>query len=587
VHGPARTRCCQLGLCFLQPASGGYDRIRLSDADHRPRAAGLAREDLCALAALALLLAIILLTFRDYGMTFDEPAHITFGELLIRYYRGLFSGNPDRALFEHGSASLYGGLVDLLSASLARVLPWPRVEAGHLLDALLGWLGCIGVWRLARELGGPRAGLIALLLIATTPAYYGHMFANPKDVPFAATYAFALYYLAIALRRFPDVPSSLALRLGLAIGLAFAIRVGAFLLIAYAGLGFLLVLLVRRALIAAPLGTGLRQLARPALIALATSYAVMWSFWPLAQQGLLAPLAALRSMSSFDKGAERFLFQGELFTADQMPARYLPTYLAVTTPEPVLLLFVAALIIAALRLRARAHASQSPGAVSSTGPEPLAAAVRACQIAVLAASVVLPIAYIIVRGAPVFNGMRHVLFVVPPLIVGAALCADWWLSALSMRARRLGYALIAAGTLWNAASIVALHPYQYLYFNSLAGGLQGALGFYETDYWCASYREAVLALRSKLAASDPAFARTTYRVWSGDPPLASIYYFPRNFQWVRHPTLADFTVANVRHDLHRMMSGQVFATVTRQGATIAYVHDRRMLPRPPPAPAAH
>ncbi|HMI93611.1 MAG TPA: glycosyltransferase family 39 protein, partial [Polyangiales bacterium] len=494
-------------------------------------------------------------------------------------------GKPDHALFEHGAASLYGGLVDLLSALLSRVLPWPRVEAGHLVDALFGWAGCIGVWRLARELGGPRAGLIALLLIATTPAYYGHMFANPKDVPFAATYAFSLYYLAVAMRRFPDVPASLALRLGVAIGLSFAIRVGAFLLIAYAGLGFALVLLARHALIAAPWTAGLRQLVRPALIAGATSYALMWAFWPLAQQGLLAPLAALRSMSSFDKGTEHFLFQGELFTADQMPARYLPTYLSVTTPEPVLLLLVAALIATALRLRARAQLAPSPGAASSTGPERLAGAIRACQLALLAASVVLPIAYIIVRGAPVFNGLRHVLFVVPPLIVGAALSADWWLGPLSVRARRLGYALVAAGVLWNAASIVALHPYQYMYFNSLAGGLRGALGFYETDYWSASYREAVLALRNKLAASDPAFARTTYRIWSGDPPLASIYYFPRNFQWVRHPALADFTIANVRHNLHLMMSGQVFATVSRQGATIAYVHDRRMFPRLDPSAA--
>ena len=47
-------------------------------------------------------------------------------------------------------------------------------------------------WRLGRRLGGPLAGLIALLLLATCPLYYGHMFMNAKDAPFAVAMAIAL-----------------------------------------------------------------------------------------------------------------------------------------------------------------------------------------------------------------------------------------------------------------------------------------------------------------------------------------------------------------------------------------------------------
>ena len=36
--------------------------------------------------------------------------------------------------------------------------------------------------------------------------------------------------------------------------------------------------------------------------------------------------------------------------------------------------------------------------------------------------------------------------------------------------------------------MINLHPLEYLYYNSLVGGLKGAFGKYETDYWGNSLR---------------------------------------------------------------------------------------------------
>jgi hypothetical protein len=38
--------------------------------------------------------------------------------------------------------------------------------------------------------------------------------------------------------------------------------------------------------------------------------------------------------------------------------------------------------------------------------------------------------------------------------------------------------------------IVSLHPYEYIYYNSFVGGVSGAEGRFETDYWAISFREA-------------------------------------------------------------------------------------------------
>ena len=45
--------------------------------------------------------------------------------------------------------------------------------------------GLLGSWKLGRLLGGPAAGFTALTLLVLTPVWYGHMFNNPKDMPFA------------------------------------------------------------------------------------------------------------------------------------------------------------------------------------------------------------------------------------------------------------------------------------------------------------------------------------------------------------------------------------------------------------------
>src|SRR2546430_12034356 len=43
--------------------------------------------------------------------------------------------------------------------------------------------------------------------------------------------------------------------------------------------------------------------------------------------------------------------------------------------------------------------------------------------------------------------------------------------------------------------LVRLFPYDYLYFNELVGGIQGANGKYEMDYWAKSLKEAVTWLK--------------------------------------------------------------------------------------------
>ena len=47
----------------------------------------------------------------------------------------------------------------------------------------------------------------------------------------------------------------------------------------------------------------------------------------------------------------------------------------------------------------------------------------------------------------------------------------------------MGFAAISLAFVWDAATLVRLHPYEYLFYNSFVGGLEGASRRYATDYW--------------------------------------------------------------------------------------------------------
>ena len=97
------------------------------------------------------------------------------------------------------------------------------------MGAAVGILGLLLTWRIGRRLGGPLAGLMALVLLAACPLYYGHMFMNPKDSPFAVAMAIFLLGAVRALEQYPRVSLATGSLVGVGFGLAFGSRImGAF-----------------------------------------------------------------------------------------------------------------------------------------------------------------------------------------------------------------------------------------------------------------------------------------------------------------------------------------------------------------------
>src|SRR5690606_13215433 len=237
--------------------------------------------DLASAAVIATVLTVVLLTFRDYGITWDETWHLVYGDHILEWFLTL---GADRSALCYRIDFLYGGTFDLLGAIVRRLSPLSAFDTIHLLGALVGVLGLLGAWRLARRLGGPVAGLVAVVLLATTPVYYGHMFNNPKDLPFAVGYVWALDALCDVVLRLPRVPRRAWVRFAVLAGLAMGVRIAGIRLLCYLG-AVVLALAWLRLRATGSLSAGLRtlrRLGRPAAFAMLGAWLVMLLPWPWA-----------------------------------------------------------------------------------------------------------------------------------------------------------------------------------------------------------------------------------------------------------------------------------------------------------------
>jgi hypothetical protein len=516
-----------------------------------------------------LMVGTVLLLFRDFGITWDEPNQNQYGKYVLQYYETFCR---DQAALNYLDAYLYGGLFDSIAALLVRLSPLEEFETRHLLNALVGVAGVAGTWKLTRLLADARAGILAALLLFLEPSYFGHMFNNPKDIPFAAGYVWSLAYLLESVGHFPRPPTRLVLKLGVAIGLTLGVRVGGFMLLAYLGLAALAygafpAWFCGEDTQAPRLGERLKGLAGSVAGIAAIAYAVMLASWPWAQQNpLIRPFQALVSMSRFgleESGlVARVLLAGEYVHAKHLPASYLPHYFAVKLPELALAgAGCGALMAIWFVVRGNAGEERLPSV----------------RYALLAAALSAPVVYAILHKAVLYDANRHFLFAVPLwcAVSGVALEKLFRILGGTVRWKRWAAGLVlVAALLPQTYALVRLHPHQYVYFNSLVGGVKGAQGRYELDYWGNSYKEAVEKLADWLTEGDRLQGgKVRVKVWG--PVFSAAHYFPENFALAREGEEADFLITFTRWGFHEVAPGQRIAAVDRMGAVLSVVHDLR------------
>lgn len=526
----------------------------------------------CSLLGLFGIVAIGLLTVGDYGRSWDEPYRFYGGDLKYRYYANLLDGK-DAPEFDN----LYPGLFDLPLAIFRNAFPElgsPSLQ-GHVWSFFWGFVGLVSAWRIAARLGGERAGFWALLLLALTPRYYGHMFFNPKDIPFAATYLLSILAIIGVLEKLPQRPGwAPVLWVGVAAGLTLSARIGGMLVLFYFALFIGLYLLVRyarqwRARGKLEWGQFGRDIGFWAVRGVATGLlagSILLVFWPIGHANPLGTLQeAISEVQQFGWDG-LVLMDGAFWKAQDLPPTYIPYWLMVTQPELVFVLLLVFALVAMLSLFQYARAADWPP-YGVFLPRLL-----------LVFSFAFPLGYMLYKQPVLYDGMRHFLFVVPPLICVLALTLEWCLRQLeSARRKRLAGGVQVAVGVWAVFMIVEmvrLHPYQHVYFNHTSGGLQGALHRDETDYWGTSYREAGLWLNEYVAGLS-ADGEPHYKVYVPAQSWMLKPYLSSQLELTKSAPEADFIVAITRLNMHLPAAekGSILHVVERKQTPLCLIFD--------------
>jgi len=443
----------------------------------------------------AILLILMPMVSSDYGMTGDEHTQRVYGDKLLK---NKVTDGKDESYLKWKNLKYYGGLFDYATSRLnppadpaapyykdnngkeypSREEPAFQVpnrrfgdiyEFRHLVNSLVGFMMIFFAGLLAKHVTGSwRVGFLTLLFLALSPRIFGHSMNNPKDIPFAAAFIFTLYQLIKFIKQLPNPSKATILWLAVGIALAINVRVGGLLLIAYFGF-FVGVAHLWKPELRAKL-TNVKHLTKITGIGLLVSalgYFGGQLFWPWARKSPLTnPLKALGEMESFDT-AIQILFEGKRIWSEVVPWYYIPKWMTIGSP----IFFTVGLILSLglfFILRKR---------------------INTLAFALMLFAGVFPVAYAIIKGSSLYDGMRHFLFVYPIL----AILAAWGFNMLiQLIPNKMGkYA--AGGVLGILLALPAIfmvknHPYQSVYFNEIFGGIDNAFGKYETDYWMTSMK---------------------------------------------------------------------------------------------------
>ncbi|MBR0754465.1 glycosyltransferase family 39 protein [Bradyrhizobium jicamae] len=435
-----------------------------------------------ALIALGAVALIAGLTFRDYGLGWDDYTHAEYADLLLRMYG---SGFKDTAALSFANLYMYGGGFDMAAALLHKIIPLELFETRRLVGAIVGVVGLAVTWRLARRVGGPLAGLAALLLLALCPTFYGHMFMNPKDAPFAVAMIILIMGLVRLAEEYPAPSPRTILIVGFGAGLALGCRVLGGLALIYAAVGFMPLLLEEYRT------QGVREAAHRfahvvyvLMPGLAFGYLVMGLVWPWSIMEPGHPLEAVTYFSHFFEKPWKEMFDGALVSVPDMPWSYLPTLFALQMPEVLLVLLAAAVVLTLTSL--------------SRNDVP---ARRKTIMLMLTMAATLPLVVAMVKRPALYNGIRHFIFVIPPMTVlgGVAFARGMnWLGENKRSWQPVAVAVFAFGLLLPLGEMIRLHPYQYTHFNHIAGTVRTADNYFMLDYWGLALKQASDELREQL-----------------------------------------------------------------------------------------
>ena len=440
------------------------------------------------IALFALFTAISLFTYRDYGISIDEPIqhqHLLISAKKVFSTLGILETVPqsiktakDLSTYEHrfyGVVAQYPLIIlEFFPEIFAPNLPvfW---FARHLYTRLIFVFAGVAFLAILKKI--TKSNLLAFIGISMFffhPRIWAHSFYNIKDSIFLSFFVFSMYFL---FRYFESHKFKDLILLGIISAITVNVRLMGLLIPAFFGLWIFL-----EGMFAKKFKRNFKTL----IVFSASFFAILYLIWPVLWGSPHSTFtAAFGKFAKYDAWDGWILFAGNYISAKGPPKLYLPVWMGVTTPWGHLLTWAFGLILPILLLikkECRSHVEKPYIFLSATF------FVWASYLPVL------------ILGSTLYSGWRHVQYVFAPLVLLGIYGLDLLNKRFSVKVKSVIFAFIFASLGYTAFWMVKNHPHEQVYFNALAG--KNWNQNWEHDYWWLSSKQLLEFLVEEAKGSE-------------------------------------------------------------------------------------
>ncbi len=483
------------------------------------------------------ILVLLPVLSKNYGLSGDEWLEMEYGKDIYNFF---FHGDKQALDYSNKSLQyqdmqLYGGFFNYYTELAHHAFPnTSLVTFKNACNAFFSALLMIFTGLFAYRMSGKKwsVGVLALLFIFFSPRIFGEGMNNPKDIPHACGFIMGIYGLICLLQDFPKRIWINALLLTLGFAITFGSRpAGGMLLGCFFTLFIALYYFLNK-----DFKNRLRQdnnkLLKKFLVffigAMLLGFFIGLTSWPY---GWVSPIShTLESISGMTNREVKIkvLFEGVYHLNSKQPWYYEPKWIIISNP----LIVILGVLLFFVLLR-KALKNYSLFAV----------------IVVLFAAF-FPPAYIIYKHSSVHDSWRHMFFIYPYWVTMSAMAFDLLKDYIrNEKLKWLPQAIAVAGLLPAIIWIMSTTPNQYVYFNELTGGVKGAYGQYDIDYYQESGRIAADWIKQNIKPIPGKKIKVLYTMSGMN------YYFENDSNWLyynygrfyeRNQKDWDYFVANPR-----------------------------------------
>ena len=428
-----------------------------------------------------------LIIYKDYGVHCDEYHNQTFGHNWKVYVLDVLkNGFTNNVALPHTEPYpmdwVHGSIIEVTLNLLKNILHINDLQSilyfRHLSCFLFFYVGVYFFYVLCKIYFDHKIiSLLGCIFLVLSPNIFSHAFYNTFDIPFLSLYIISFYTLLKWLKE-PSWQNIIWHVVTCA--LLIDIRLIGLVMPFYTLLAFIL-----------------RKNYKHDFFQFISFSLLLLVFiivgWPLLWSNPIGHFLKIFSSTVNHSFTHTILYAGKYYLGTALPWHYGPVWLLIITPLTYCLFFLVGFFVSVRRI-------------------------KSIPTLLILCSLFLP--FLITQGK-LYTGYRHIFFIyIPFLIVSLiGLSFIWNLMTIkfeeTIRKWILGLFIcsLIVSIVDIAFSMVHLHPYEYLYFNRLAGkNMKEISSRFEMDYWGLAFRQA-LELIAK-TDHDPTITVATIQGWT-------------------------------------------------------------------------